>query len=99
MKKITFLLGMGVGFVLGSRVGRGPYEQLEGAARQVMNQPKVQSTLQSAAESAESVRDAALDATKGAIDDASEAATKTIDETSRRVRNGSSQTVSRVGGA
>lgn len=90
MKKLTFMFGLAIGFVLGSRMGRGPYEQLEGAARQVMNQPKVQSTLQSAADSAESVRDSALDATSDAIDGASRAATRTIDQASRQVKTGAS---------
>ena len=97
MKKFTFLLGLATGFVLGSRTGRGPYEQLEGAVRQAVNQPKVQETLQSAADSAESVRDATLDAATGAIDDASQAATRTIDETSRRIKSGSQSVGSRAG--
>jgi RNA polymerase-binding transcription factor DksA len=97
MKKFTFLLGLATGFVLGSRTGRGPYEQLESAVRQAVNQPKVQETLQSVADSAESVRDATLDATTDAIDDASRAATRTIDETSKRIKNGSQGVASRAG--
>lgn len=97
MKKFTFLLGLATGFVLGSRTGRGPYEQLEEAVRQAVNQPKVQETLHSAADRAESVRDAALDATAGAIDDASRAATRTIDETSQKVKSGSQTVASRAG--
>jgi biopolymer transport protein ExbB/TolQ len=97
MKKFTFLIGMAVGFVLGSRTGRGPYERLEDAVRQVMNQPKVQSTLQSAADSAESVRDTALDRTSEAIDDVSRAANRTMDEASKRMRNGSQDVASKVG--
>src|SRR5579864_1612349 len=88
MKKLMFLVGLAVGFILGSRTGRGPYEQLETAVHQAINQPKVQNTLQSAADGAESVRDAALDATSEAIDDASRAATKTIDQAARRVKTG-----------
>lgn len=97
MKKFTFLLGVATGFVLGSRTGRGPYEQLESAVRQAVNQPKVQETLHSAADSAESVRDTALDAATGAIDDASRAAARTIDETSKRVKSGSQSVATRAG--
>jgi phage-related minor tail protein len=97
MKKFTFLIGMAAGFIIGSRVGRGPYEQLEDTVRQAINQPKVQQTLQSAAEGVESVRDATLDATTEAIDNASDAAAKTIDETSKRVANGTQQVASKVG--
>jgi hypothetical protein len=33
MKKFLVLFGMGVGFVLGSKAGRGPYERLRSTAR------------------------------------------------------------------
>ena len=39
MRKNTFLLGAGMGFILGSRIGRGPYEQLEGVVVKVMHRP------------------------------------------------------------
>jgi hypothetical protein len=97
MKKFTFMMGMVVGFFAGSRMGRGPYEQLEGAARQVADHPKVQSALHSAADSAEAARDSAMDATTGAIDDVSQAATAAMNETSRRIRNGSQDVASKVG--
>jgi hypothetical protein len=42
MRKVTFLVGAGVGFVLGSRVGRGPYQQLEAKVRNVAGRPEVQ---------------------------------------------------------
>ena len=59
MKKFIFVIGMMVGFVLGSRMGRGPYEQLEGSVREMIDHPKVQRALHSAADSAESARDSA----------------------------------------
>jgi hypothetical protein len=97
MRKFTFTLGMTVGFVIGSRAGRAPYERLEGAARRVIHHPKVQSALHAAAESAESVRDSALDATTGAMDDVSHAATAAMHQRSRRIRNGSPDVASNVG--
>jgi hypothetical protein len=42
MRKITFLVGVGAGFVLGSRAGRKPYEQLESRVRTIANRPDVQ---------------------------------------------------------
>ena len=42
MKKFIFLAGLGIGFVIGSRAGRGPYESLERTARQVAEDPEVQ---------------------------------------------------------
>jgi hypothetical protein len=42
MRKTTLLFGVGIGFILGSRAGRGPYEQLEGVVRKVTARPDVQ---------------------------------------------------------
>jgi hypothetical protein len=44
MHKFTLLVGAGVGFVLGSRCGTGPYEQLESKVRQLGRRPEVQET-------------------------------------------------------
>jgi hypothetical protein len=41
MKKLLVLLGIGVGIVAGSRLGRGPYEKLRGKARGVGKRPEV----------------------------------------------------------
>jgi len=42
MRKLSFLLGLGVGYVLGSRAGRQRYEQLLRSWRQVRDNPAVQ---------------------------------------------------------
>ncbi|MEJ2889737.1 hypothetical protein [Actinomycetospora aeridis] len=42
MKIIPFLLGAGVGYVLGTRAGRERYEQIARAYRQVADHPSVQ---------------------------------------------------------
>jgi hypothetical protein len=42
MQKTTFMLGAGIGFVLGSRTGRGPYQQLESKIREITRRPEVQ---------------------------------------------------------
>jgi hypothetical protein len=41
MRKFTFLVGAGVGFVVGSKVGSGPYLQLESKVRDVVVRPEV----------------------------------------------------------
>ena len=97
MKKVAFVAGMGAGFVAGSWAGRGPYQRLEEVVRQVLKQPKVQATLESAAGNVAAVRDATLDAATGAIDDASRAATGAIEETSRKVAAGTEKVASKVG--
>jgi hypothetical protein len=45
MKKMSFLLGLGAGFLLGSRAGPGPYEQVEARIRSVGSRPEVQDTM------------------------------------------------------
>ncbi|WP_210418504.1 hypothetical protein [Agromyces intestinalis] len=40
--KILFVVGLGVGYVLGTRAGRERYEQIKRAAEGVWNQPTVQ---------------------------------------------------------
>ena len=42
MRKFSFVLGFGVGYVLGSRAGRQRYEQLLRSWRQVRDNPAVQ---------------------------------------------------------
>ena len=42
MGKATFLLGAGIGFILGSRTGRGPYQQLDTKVREFTRRPEVQ---------------------------------------------------------
>ncbi len=44
MKGKLFILavGIGVGFLLGSRAGRGPYEKFSAATQRVWNDPRVQ---------------------------------------------------------
>ena len=44
--KFLFVVGLGVGYVLGTRAGRERYEQIRKAARDVWNQPKVQEGVQ-----------------------------------------------------
>lgn len=48
MKKMVFLLGVGAGFILGSRAGAGPYRELEQRARTVLHRPEVQATVENA---------------------------------------------------
>jgi hypothetical protein len=40
--KILFVVGLGVGYVLGTRAGRERYEQIRRAAERVWNRPEVQ---------------------------------------------------------
>ena len=42
MKKLMLLVGVGVGYVLGTRAGRQRYDQMMGKAQQMMRNPRVQ---------------------------------------------------------
>ncbi len=42
MYKFSFLVGAGLGFVLGSKLGTGPYEQLQSMIAEVLRRPEVQ---------------------------------------------------------
>ncbi|MDO5661531.1 MAG: hypothetical protein Q4G40_02445 [Brachybacterium sp.] len=79
MKKIIFALGLGIGFVVGSRAGRGPYEQLERTARNVAEDPTVREKVDQAREVAGK---AAHDATEIAKEKGPELAQKAKDSAS-----------------
>ncbi|GAB3127307.1 YtxH domain-containing protein [Streptomyces calidiresistens] len=50
MRKLTFIAGAAVGYVLGARAGRQRYEQIAEAARRVQRNPTVRNGLDTAAQ-------------------------------------------------
>ncbi|MET9829424.1 YtxH domain-containing protein [Streptomyces sp. NPDC006385] len=48
--RLTFVIGLAVGYVLGTRAGRERYEQLKKSARQVAQNPAVRNTAETAAQ-------------------------------------------------
>jgi hypothetical protein len=48
--KILFVLGLGVGYVFGTRAGRARYNQMKTAALKVWNDPRVQEQVTAATE-------------------------------------------------
>ena len=48
--RLTFVAGLVIGYVLGTRAGRERYEQLKKSARQVAQNPAVRNTAESAAQ-------------------------------------------------
>ncbi|MEV5881255.1 YtxH domain-containing protein [Streptomyces sp. NPDC052020] len=48
--RLTFVVGLAVGYVLGTRAGRERYEQLKKSARRVSQNPAVRNTAESAAQ-------------------------------------------------
>ncbi|MBV7697755.1 YtxH domain-containing protein [Streptomyces sp. TRM70350] len=47
--RLTFVVGLALGYVLGTRAGRERYEQLKKTARQVAQNPAVRNTAETAA--------------------------------------------------
>ncbi|GAA2687739.1 YtxH domain-containing protein [Streptomyces lunalinharesii] len=47
--RLTFIAGLAVGYVLGTRAGRERYEQLRKSARRIAQNPAVRNTAESAA--------------------------------------------------
>jgi hypothetical protein len=52
MKKLVFLIGVAVGFLLGSKAGTGPYEELETKVRTIMGRPEVREIVETTKEAA-----------------------------------------------
>ena len=48
--RLTFVVGLALGYVLGTRAGRERYEQLKKSAQQVAQNPAVRNTAESAAQ-------------------------------------------------
>ena len=48
MKKLAFLLGVAVGFLIGSKVGHEPYAQVEKKMRELAARPEVQDAMNKA---------------------------------------------------
>ncbi|MFE6283622.1 YtxH domain-containing protein [Streptomyces sp. NPDC057877] len=48
--RLTFVVGLALGYVLGTKAGRERYEQLKKSARQVSQNPAVRNTAETAAQ-------------------------------------------------
>jgi len=59
--KVTFLVGLAIGYVVGARAGRERYEQMKKTATQVVQSPPVQKATQTAGAKATQLTKAAKD--------------------------------------
>lgn len=50
MKKLLLLVGVSVGFVVGSRAGKAPYQRLRNTLREVAGRPEVKQAVDAASE-------------------------------------------------
>lgn len=73
--KAAFILGAGVGYVLGTRAGRAQFEKIKGWVSDAWHDPRVQSTVDDLESSAArfakdqgvAIKDKAVDAVKSAV--------------------------------
>lgn len=91
--KLAFVLGAGVGYVLGTRAGRAQFEKIKGWASDAWHDPRVQSTVDDleskaagfAKDQGAALKDKAVDAVKSAVsrtpDDDATGATGATDAT------------------
>lgn len=79
--KLTFVAGLALGYVIGTRAGRERYEQLKKSARQVAQNPAVRNTVESAAQSGRDVAGKAFATVSDKVGD------RVPDSVARRVRS------------
>jgi hypothetical protein len=80
--KISFLVGLGAGYVLGARAGRERYEQISQKAQGVWHDPRVQ---RRADQAQQVVKDKAGDASAKVAEKANEAGSKVAEKVSEKV--------------
>ncbi|MET9729541.1 YtxH domain-containing protein [Streptomyces sp. NPDC006458] len=67
--KLTFVAGLALGYVLGTRAGRERYEQLKKSARQIAENPAVRNTAETAAHQSREFTGKALHAVGAKVGD------------------------------
>ncbi len=79
--KVTFVVGLAVGYVIGTRAGRERYEQLKKSMRQLSQNPAVRNAAESAAQGGREVAGKAFHAVSDKVGD------RMPDSVSERVRS------------
>lgn len=79
--RLTFVAGLALGYVLGTRAGRERYEQLKKSARQVAQNPAVRNVAESAAQQGRGFADKAYHSVSDKVGD------RVPDSVSERVRS------------
>lgn len=93
MRKITFLAGVGVGYVLGAAAGRQRFEQIKSAATRTWNNPTVQKGVDAAQDQATKGAKSATSSLKDAAA-SSPTASKLVDAATDKVQEKTGASVS-----
>ncbi len=100
--KILFVVGVGVGYVLGTRAGRERYEQISKAAEGVWNRPEVQQGVGTVKDFAMSrvgdLSETVLDGVKGLIGNATKGSGASKADVSRAARS-AKESIAKAAGA
>ncbi|MFF8280939.1 YtxH domain-containing protein [Streptomyces lateritius] len=67
--KLTFVVGVALGYVIGTRAGRERYEQIKKSARELSQNPAVRNAAESAAQTGREVAGKALHAVSDKVGD------------------------------
>lgn len=67
MKKLTLIVGVAIGYVLGSRAGRERYEQIKAGATRIAQNPQVQAATERAQDAAGQHAATVVDAAKDKV--------------------------------
>jgi hypothetical protein len=59
MKKLLLLVGVGIGFIIGSRAGKEPYQRLENTLRELAGRPEVKQAVEATSDKLGDVADKA----------------------------------------
>ena len=91
MKKFLAVLGtgVGIGFVLGSRAGRRPYERLEARIREVSGRDDVRAAAESASSVVADLKDKAVNTAAEKIEEVSATADAAVEGRSNYQRSSS----------
>ncbi|MFI6283234.1 YtxH domain-containing protein [Streptomyces sp. NPDC051018] len=67
--KLTFVVGLALGYVIGTRAGRERYEQMKKSVRQISQNPAVRNAAESAAHNGRQAAGKAFHAVSGKVGD------------------------------
>ena len=79
MKKLLLVVGAVIGFVLGSRVGRRPYEQIETKVKGLTGRSSIHDAVSSTKEAVHTALDAATTSIGQKVDDAAQHVSDAVD--------------------
>ncbi|MFF0742485.1 YtxH domain-containing protein [Streptomyces sp. NPDC004111] len=83
--RLTFVAGLALGYVLGTRAGRERYEQIRKSARRISQNPAVRNTAESAAQSGREFAGKAMHAVTDKVGD--KVGGRVPDSVAQRVRS------------